>query len=245
MPKPKRAPTANIAAHTDARANAQQPPPSVDIADYDGWLERVRGDAASLLASVWVAEAGADGRSFGSRLGKVPLLPLEDLDERIRVQWPGPRVLILRTKAAAGGAIRHTARLSLAGDPPREAAPTGDAATLAALVMGLQRQVADLVARTAAPPPAAAPPLSDQVGALASVAQVVRSLTPGADPGARPGMTIDDVKALIDLGKRSAGDTSVALEALRMIGPAGVDFLKASAGMLLVKINDRGEKADK
>ena len=226
---------AKPAARGDAPPDA---PSNADTLDFDAWAARVRADAGSLLPFVWVAESGADGRSFGSRLGKVPLVPLDDLDERCRTEWPGPRMLVLRTKRAQGGTIAHTGRLALAGDSKAaaHAAPSGDTATLAALVLSLQRQVADLAAKTTAAP--AAPPLSDQVGALASVAQVVRALTPAAtDAAAKAGLSLDDVRALLDLGKRSAGDTSLGLEALRMLGPAGVDFLKASAGLLLLKMN--------
>lgn len=214
-----------------------------EIGDFDAFLERARADAASLLPHVWVAEAGADGRSFGSRLGKLPLQPLDDLDERIRAEWPGPRVLVVRTKRAAGGTIAHTGRLALAAPAPTAAptATTGDATALA-LVAALQRQVADLTAQLTAraAPPAAPPPLDSQVGALASVAQVVRSLAPSAD-GTAKGLTLEDVKGLLDLGKRSAGDTSLAIEAIRQLGPPVGDVLKATAALLAVKASKATE----
>lgn len=238
----KRKPNASPDTDANSPGNGSREP---DRLDYDGWLERVRADAGSLQPHVWAAESGADGRSFGSRLGKVPLVPLDDLDERLRAEWPGPRVLILRVKEASTGHIKHTARLHLAAGPTTTpTAPAGDLATLMALVTAQQRQLADLTARLAAAPAApAAVPLGEQVGALGSVATVLKGLMPATSPtSAAPGLTVEDVQKLIDIGKRSAGDTSVSLEALRMLGPAGVDFLKASAGLLLMKMDNATSK---
>lgn len=214
--------------------------------DYDSFLDRVRTDAGSLLPFVWAAEIGANGNTFGARLGKVPLQSLDDLDERLRAEWPGPRVLVLRTKAAAGGAIRHTGTLHLAAAPAAPAAPTGgaDVATLAALVAAQSKQIEALTSRLAQPVALPAAPLGEQVGALASVAQVFSALKPGGEAAGK-GLTVEDVQKLIDYGKAAAGGTSVGLEALRLLGPAGVDFLKASAGMLLVKINAATEDKPK
>ncbi|MCC7108007.1 MAG: hypothetical protein IT382_01855 [Deltaproteobacteria bacterium] len=165
-------------------------------------------------------------------------MPLEDLDERIRAEWPGPRVLVLRTKRANGGAIAHTGRLALAGHPAQAPTVMGDAG-MAAVMLSLQKQVADLTAALTAQhtaPAPAAPPLSDQVGALASVAQVLRTLAPGESTG-RGGMTIDDVQKLLDLGKRAAGDTSLAIEALRQLGPPVGNVLQATAALLAAKVS--------
>lgn len=235
-----------MATHKSAAKRADDGAANGGALDFDSFVDRLHVEQGAILAYVWVAESSGDGgRTFGARLGKVPLLPLDDLEERLRTEWPGPRVLVLRVKSL-DGRIAHTGRLPLAGptSPPAAPAATDALALMLQANRELQQRLDALQVELRAPRQPQQN-VSEQVGALQGLAAVLKGLV-GDRPAQQDGSNLEQAKAFMEIGKQLAGNggsTSIALEALKMFGPAGVDVLKTSAALMMFKLDAAADRA--
>ena len=71
-------------------------------ADMVTFCARASANLSALAENVNVYRMGADRRAMGARMGQVPLLPLESLEERIAEGFPGRHTLRVQSRTRAG-----------------------------------------------------------------------------------------------------------------------------------------------
>jgi hypothetical protein len=220
---------------------------SSGILAFDDFVDRVKLDGGALLDQAYVAAMDAEGRTFGSRLGKLPLQPIDSLDDRIRDEWDGPRRVALRVKHTDGS-------WAFAGyfdiPAPRKQAPaaSGESAALAVLAQQLDKLSARLDAALSANKGPPAEDVKGKADTFATLLAEVKSLIQPAQQQVQavaPRSLRDELDAMkmvkefaVDALGLKPGDgaaTSVALELAKSLGPALGDVTRATAALVAAK----------
>jgi hypothetical protein len=237
-------------ARNDGANDGQGDGPKAGAMDFDSFLIACRESESELGTQCYVANTAG-----GWRMGDVDLLPLDDLEERLRAKFQNARriELLLRVKLRANGHVKHTGRVGFdAIEPlrPTEIQPATSAApastdTTAMLIEQNQRLMAQLLAsgRTSSPREST----TEQVGALGGLVEAAKALASIGGAGAArtgaagEGLTVEAVQTLMALGAKHGGGiekaASFGLEALKMLGPAGVEMLKTASALMMMKID--------
>jgi hypothetical protein len=211
--------------------------------DFDTFVDKLREVIGSLSDVATCTEPDREGRSFGKRLGKMALEPLDTLDDRLEAEWPGPRTIIIRTRSKDGSWAPFVGRLPLAG--PRAssapAAPQSSDPAVAALHAHVVHRLDAVEAATRNAP--SAPKLNEQVGALDSLASVFAKMMPAQAAPASKGLSADEVTKLLELGKAMGGGGvagGLAEKALETFKDSGNELFKSIAGLIAMKVTTIG-----
>lgn len=240
------------AGNGDGNGEDNGPQPAID---FDLWLDKVRPELGALHENGFVAGTDGDGRTIGSKLGKIVLEPLETLEDRIEEDWPGPRNVVIRVKHRQTG---HWVKglVGLLHVPAPKAGRSNTPSTnpaLDALIETNKKQAAQIdelmkaiQAGQARPPP---PTVTEQTSAFDSLINAVTRLLPqNAAPAAAPGMTFEQWKAVYDEGKRDgraqSGDKSTGALAIEALKDGINDVTRAVGATLAAKATNIGAAGD-
>jgi hypothetical protein len=222
------------------------------LLDFDDFVDKLRSEIGGLQAAGTCTEPDREGRTFGKRLGKIALEPLDTLDDRIEAEWPGPRTIIIRTRKADGSFAPFVGRLPLAAPRASSAqhaqhAPSDGVQALAEIVKQQQAQIAELVKAARTPPSNETPKLNEQVGALGALASVFQTLKPAESTARAP--SFDDWKQAYEMGKKDgavggAVASGLAEKALDTFKESGNKLIEAIGGMVVMKAAERSTAND-
>jgi len=215
----------------------------VGLLEFDDFVDAVRPIVGQLAPLCWVSAPDAEGRTMGSRLGKLPLEPLDTLDDRVADEWRGPRVVVLRTKNT-NGTWALCGRLDVpAKERPQVPATSHDAQVgivLGALVKQLDTLQAEVREMRSGASTAQVERMTREVDGLEKLARVftqimptpaqTQAAAPGASPAAQLREMLDIVKTLP--AGAPADASGIALKAIEHFGPAAADLMGAVAGLL-------------
>ncbi len=229
--------------------------------DFDDFVEACAAEIGALHPTCWLAACDPDGRSIGSRVGKIDLQPLSTLDDRIEAQWPGPRTLALRTKNAAG----HFHISGKFNVPPPKPTPSPSAvsdALLQKLLSDNEEMKKELRELRAAGPSTRVQTTLQEVDGLDRLANVFERMKPKEQPAAAPAAAPPPQKSLIEQldeaeqvvtrlrGSKTTGEVaSSAIEALKLFAPGINKLIDKTGDLVSMKValgaaNALGSKDD-
>jgi hypothetical protein len=219
--------------------------------------------AGSLKPDVSVAARGPGGRPFGSRLGKVPLLPLATLEDRLNAEFTGPQPIVIRVapKTGRGWAAQGEHEVP----PPRPS--TNNDALLQMLIderKELRAEVKALNERLVSMTTAAAVPREtdkDRVDTLKSYADVVERMRPAqpATPATAQKTLVEQLEEADTVAQKlgferptknaaAAAGESVMKHAISTFGESINDFVRLiGEGVktkMLTEIQEKNEKKE-
>lgn len=228
-----------------------EPSPGPGFVSLDELVSIVLGAPDDWLAWVWVSD-GVDEGKQGAGLGKVTLLPAEDLDDRLTRVYGIPDAdiaLTLRLKKRSGAfgpqcrcVIDHRATQALAALSPRAAvvgaAPVRDERDTARVAQ-LEAELGDLRARMSAPPVAISAVPSNPLDLAASmfsmmnaqldkvVERTIASKAPA--PATSQGLVFDpatiESHPFVELGRKLSEKETGAFEVAKELAPAALRFV--------------------